>query len=471
MNYSNENKDRREFLGDCGKMTGVAALASVINLSTLGSVAAQTTSHNGDFRAIVNVLLNGGADSFSFIAPADEEQFQRYKDLRRSVAFPREGFTEVASEKDGNFLINNKMADVINMYNAGDLSFVAGVGTLITPINAETNFRGRTPGALGSHSDQLNTWQTSIPQRNKGSLSGTGWIGRLTEILHETHNSDQLFTSNIALGSAKSLVGRNTIPLKVGMNGPNVLNAYNFAKPKALMDLDLEHQYGAILHNHMNALRKKTIDARKTLQQLVKSVKINTAFPDTNLGNQLKQVAKYIKVHKAMGANRQTFTVEDGKYDNHSGTKSKIGAKMPQISQALNAFNKAMKEIGLHDNVLTFISSDFGRMLTPNGSGTNHGWAGNSLVMGGAVQPNRCIGKYPDLTPGAAIFRRTSRPLPQIGTDQFFGALAYWFGVDNDANMELMLPNIRNFKSATGVTPYEPFLGLVTRESLVGRHG
>jgi len=62
---------------------------------------------------------------------------------------------------------------------------------------------------------------------------------------------------------------------------------------------------------------------------------------------------------------------------------------MPPISEALLAFNKAMKEINAHDKVITYTASDFGRNLRSNGSGSGHGWGSNQIVMGGPIKDQR----------------------------------------------------------------------------------
>jgi hypothetical protein len=66
------------------------------------------------------------------------------------------------------------------------------------------------------------------------------------------------------------------------------------------------------------------------------------------------------------------------------------GALLTTLNQALGAFWSALGEIGARSQVTTFTMSDFGRTLTGNGSGSDHAWGGNLLVVGDAVRGNRC---------------------------------------------------------------------------------
>ena len=69
------------------------------------------------------------------------------------------------------------------------------------------------------------------------------------------------------------------------------------------------------------------------------------AFPNTSMGNQLRQVARVIKANltqPALGLNRQIFFCSIGGYDNHqnqglfNGTQGNL---LNQVSQAMATFN------------------------------------------------------------------------------------------------------------------------------------
>ncbi len=142
---------------------------------------------------------------------------------------------------------------------------------------------------------------------------------------------------------------------------------------------------------------------------------INTVFPNTGLANQLKQVAKVIKlVQNAPGLSlsRQIFFVSQGGHDTHQNQLTDQGNNFLDLSQAMNAFYAATVELGLQNNITTFTLSDFGRTLQPSGSGgsigSDHGWGSHQLVMGDAVlgnnfygTPNQSTGKiFPTLQAG-----------------------------------------------------------------------
>ena len=117
-----------------------------------------------------------------------------------------------------------------------------------------------------------------------------------------------------------------------------------------------------------------------------------------------------------------------------------------------------MKEIGYHDRVVTYTASDFGRTLIPNSAGSDHGWGGNQMVMGGPVAGGQVFGSYPSILSDTSTDVGRGRQLPTTSVDEFYASLAYWFGVENNDEMETVVPNIRNFWSKN--SPDIPISGL-----------
>ena len=78
-----------------------------------------------------------------------------------------------------------------------------------------------------------------------------------------------------------------------------------------------------------------------------------------------------------------------------------------QVSVAVQDFFDDLKEHNASENVLMFIFSEFGRRTHDNGSGTDHGAAGVTFVIGDRVNGGE-YGEYPsikreDLQQGALV--------------------------------------------------------------------
>jgi uncharacterized protein (DUF1501 family) len=110
-------------------------------------------------------------------------------------------------------------------------------------------------------------------------------------------------------------------------------------------------------------------------------------------------------------------------------------------------FNLALEELGLSEKVVTYTTSDFGRTVSSNGDGTDHGWGGSQMIMGGGINQSEIIGKLPSLVIGGADdYSEQGRIIPAIANIQVQAELAHWFGVDRTYLRELF-PHISNFQS------------------------
>src|SRR5690606_19705557 len=95
-------------------------------------------------------------------------------------------------------------------------------------------------------------------------------------------------------------------------------------------------------------------------------------------------------------------------------------------------------------SVTAFTASDFGRTLSSNGNGSDHGWGGHHFIIGGAVRGGRFYGTMPVLENGGPDAAEGGRMIPTTAVDQYAATLARWFGVA-DSDLDLVLPNLGNF--------------------------
>ena len=201
------------------------------------------------------------------------------------------------------------------------------------------------------------------------------------------------------------------------------------------------------------------------------------AFPNTGIGNQLKQVAKLIKLNQTavqLGLNRQIFFCSMGGFDTHQDELVAHTNLYGQLSAAMTAFYNETVAQGLAGRITTFTESDFGRTLQPSGTGTtvgsDHAWGNHQIVMGGAVVgkdfygvrgPNG--GVFPDHTLGASNPLDTDgrgRFIPSCSVDLYASTLAQWFGVSlADANT--IFPLLYRFPNTAGNNPGDSHLGFL----------
>jgi len=421
---------RRQFLADCGKMTGIGAMSSILSLRMTNQLLAQSSVNPAitGYKGLVCVFLYGGIDSFNLLLPG-VDGYQEYLDTRGIVGIPQEDMLSrqiIDNTLSQDFHLNPNALGIKSLYDAGDLSFVSNVGSLVAPTTlAEYNNQSvALPYGRFSHNDQIEQWQVSFATSKASSVAGTGWAGRVLDVLNSTANAGATISPSLSpYGANITQVGRTSSPFLTN-GGVDSLDLYADSDNLVhkAMNATLETEYSSVLQSHHNFIRQEAIDQSRELEEVEQNTVINTEFPDSSLGDQLKQIAKYIKANKdkvdgngELLTKRQTFFAGQTGYDTHSS-------------------------------------------LTPNSSGTDHAWGGNQMVMGGPVSGGRVFGTYPEIALNTSTDVGRGRQLPTTSIDQLHASLAHWFGIGNNSDMETILPNIRNFWSATN-TQY-PIPGL-----------
>jgi uncharacterized protein (DUF1501 family) len=119
-------------------------------------------------------------------------------------------------------------------------------------------------------------------------------------------------------------------------------------------------------------------------------------YPNTPLGNGLKQIAQLIKSDVGLEV---AFT-DVGGWDTHAGEggpQGQLANSLKQFSDAISAFACDLRS--RMGDVLLVSMSEFGRTVRENGNrGTDHGHANFMLVLGGGVKGGKVYGQWPGLT-------------------------------------------------------------------------
>lgn len=451
---------RRDFVraaGGCSALTSGAIMSTLLNLKASNAAVSMASNFDG-YRAMVCVFLFGGNDSFNMLVPREEAEYADYAAIRGNpaeggLALAKEDLLPISAVNGRQFGLHPSMPELKSLYDANKCAMIANIGTLVRPTTIADYRSGRNlPTGLFSHLDHIRHWQTSIPQ-SRSHL--TGWGGRMADIVTDTTNDNEVVSMNISLsGVATFETGRNVVPYVVQPGGATELDGYaNSTNARDIIyrqvtDSVLDATYSDLLQKTYARTNRNSIDAAVQFNTAVGGVSLDTVFPESYLGNQLQMIARTIGARETLGQRRQIYFVTVGGWDHHDEVLNNQQGMLADVSQSLNAFYDATVELSVANDVVAYTVSDFGRTLSSNGNGSDHAWGGNQIVVGGSVNGGDIFGDYPasllsDQNTDLDVGR--GRVLPTLSVDEHAAELAMWYGIQNDGNLEAILPNIRNF--------------------------
>lgn len=455
------SRNRRDFLRNsaCATLAAASSGALLTQLGMIGTALAGTTCAGypavDDYRALVCLFLFGGNDSFNLIVPTDTARNVVYAASRGAMAVPREQLLPINVQdatSGHSYGLHPSCAGLAELFDAGDAAFIVNTGTLLQPTRKVDYLAPGypLPPQLFSHSDQQAQWQYGQPTAN----GAVGWGGLLADRLHVL-NPGATIPMSISLGGQNRFqTGASIQPYAMTSAGASTLRGYTpgSAQLAALQEL-LEQTYpDPFARTHAGTFNNALEYSGAMTAALEGVPPLATVFPaDNGIAAALSMVAKVIAARQTLGAKRQVFFLAYGGFDTHSDQLADQPALFSTISTALAAFNAATIELGVHDAVTSFTMSEFGRTLNSDGNGTDHAWAGNQIVMGGAVRGSRLYGTaaasggvYPDLHLDGPDCLQRGQMIPGASTDQFSATLARWMGV-NDCDIATIFPYVGNF--------------------------
>lgn len=446
------DSSRRHFLRGClGAAAGSAGLWATQARLQLALAQMPPTQ---DYKALVCIFLFGGNDSYNMVVPRSSAEYDVYQSVRNNLAIPQADLLPINPANAGavQYGLHPSMSQAQQLFANERLAVLANAGSLITPVS-KSDYQNRTvplPPQLFSHNDQQ-TFMQSLARSN----AKTGWAGRAADIM-QSMNINQQLSMNISLsGSNIWQSGRNVFPYSVSGHGVETFKYFDEASEdsgevtraqvfRTLMEGASSHifqrEYAAIQERAW-ALSGELISA------LGEQPELTTAFPsESNLATNLKMVARLISAREALDVKRQVFFVGFGDFDTHGDQNNRQPALFQELSDAMGAFNSALDELQLADQVTAFTMTDFGRTLTSNGDGTDHAWGGHQLMMGGAVKGGELYGSMPELHLNSDDDIGEGRIIPTTSIDQYGATLAHWFGLPS-ADFGNVFPNLGNFDS------------------------
>jgi uncharacterized protein (DUF1501 family) len=444
---------RRSFLRSVCTAVGMTSLsATVFDLRRIAAAATLA----GDYKALVCVFLYGGNDSNNVLVPRGTD-YAAYAAARGSLALasgPLRPITPISGGDGRQWGLHPSLPGLQNLFNQQRLALVANVGPLVAPVTRAEYLAGTAalPPQLFSHSDQTVHWQTALPDQPVR----TGWGGRVADLLHSLNGTSQVSMSMSLGGNNTFQVGNAVTQYQLSSEGAIGLGWYHDGSqwndpPSTAIRSLMTRSYGNLFQRGYRDVFQRALDQDRLLSGALDAAPaLQTPFPETDLGQQLRMIARIISIREALGLRRQVFFCAAGGYDTHDGqigAQAEVGAHadlLTELDGALSSFYAATVELGVASDVTSFTASDFGRTYISNGGGSDHGWGAHHFVLGGAVSGGRFYGDVPTLAVDGPDDSGDGRWIPTISVDEYSATLARWFGV-SATDLPLVLPNLGRF--------------------------
>lgn len=320
------------------------------------------------YKNLVIIQLSGGNDGLNTIIPFGNDV---YYQKRSTIAINQ---TDIVKLNDMQGL-NPSLAALKEIYDQGWMSIINSVGY---------------PNPDRSHFRSMDIWQTAS---DSNQFLTTGWIGRYLDSNCQTCKNP--YTA-IEVDDTLSLAMKGATMKGIAVQDPNKL--YQETREPFFKDLAHEHGNDHLNEDNLGYLYKTMIETYSSadyIQNTSKTYSVTNSYPNTQLGNQLRTVSKFIN----SGLQTRVYYVSLSGFDTHVRQQDQQSRQLKIYGDAVAAFVKDLKQTGKLDDTMIMTFSEFGRRVEQNASnGTDHGTANNILLLGGKLKKPGIFNDAPNLT-------------------------------------------------------------------------
>jgi len=355
---------RRTFLRGASALAATGWLARQ-PLAALNRHASQDLlGHRKRPLVLVMLELAGGNDGLNTVPPRNNDIYRRERgDLAITDSLR---LTDTAGLHPG-------LKGLHRLYEEGSLAVIEGVGY---------------PDPQRSHFISRDIWHTAD---QGGRTRDTGWLGRLADAhFIESGNPNSV----LSLGTRVPYSCKADRCRAVAVSRPAAFRV--LGDDKLVETLDTAVAANAASDRAREFLRQSYMDARRSsdaVRNAAQDYQPTASYPKSKLADDLRLVAGLI----SGGLDTRVFTVNMGGFDTHSKQATRQAKLLSELDGALSAFLADIEGQAAGNDVVVLVHSEFGRRVTPNGSGgTDHGTAGPVFVAGHAVNGG-LYGAQPDI--------------------------------------------------------------------------
>ena len=352
--------------------------------------------------------LSGGNDGLNTVIPRTKG---RYRDYRPTLAIAEDQIIPINDELG----FHPTMAPLKKFWDEGKLAIFLGIGY---------------PNASYSHFRSMDIWHTCEPD----TLGTEGWLGRAIKDLDP--NAENVLTGvNFGRGLPRALVKDGVPVASVGDLETYGLLTGIEGEDQRSQALDVFGRMyspaigrGAVI----DYIRNTGTDALKGADILATApdkYSSNVEYSSSSVGQYMKNIAQ---THLAGFGTRVLFTTSPyNGFDTHANQALLQAGLWNDVSNTVETFMTDLRDHQASDNVTLLLFTEFGRRISDNGSGTDHGAGGIAFAVGEQVKGG-IYGEYPSLEPsqqeegGNLKFNLDFRSV-------YTSILEDWFGLDPKA--------------------------------------
>ena len=319
--------------------------------------------------------LSGGNDGLNTLIPRNSGL---YRDYRPTLGIPEDQIIPINDELG----FHPAMGPLKKFWDQGKLAIFLGIGYA-------------TPSY--SHFRSMDIWHTCEPD----TIGTEGWLGRA---IKDMDPSGENVLTGVNFGRG--------LPRALAKDGVPVASVGNLETYGLLTGIDGESQRsealdvfgrmyspavgrGAVL-DYIHRTGTDALKGADILATAPDNYSSTVEYSNTTVGQYMKNIAQ---THLAGFGTRILYTTSPyNSFDTHANQGQLHGGLWSDVSNTVENFFDDLHEHDAADNVTLFMFTEFGRRISDNGSGTDHGASGIAFAIGDHVKGG-LYGEYPSLEP------------------------------------------------------------------------
>jgi len=382
-------------------------------------------------RRLVLVQLNGGNDGLGTFVPLD--QYDNLQKARSNIIIPQNklvSFTDTIG-------IHPYFPHAKTLFDEKKLLLIQNVGY---PVPNLSHFRSKDIVTTGSSSDVV---------------LRSGWMGRMLNDLNPDYPEGYPSESN-----------PHPIALTIGSSNSQTCQGYTSNLSAVIKNLNTQYDspdnpvsypetpFGEEMKYITKVMKQTEVYLDAIDEAASKADNLSAHYPasDNSLSDQLRIVARLI----AGGLQTQVYVVSLGGWDTHSAQVAdgapedgKHRTLLTKLSDALYAFQDDLKLLGIENDVIGLVFSEFGRRIKSNASfGTDHGTAWPAMLFGSRINPT-VLGSNPVISD--QVEKKDNLPMQFDFRSVYASIFKEWFEADDTAIEQILfdkfetLPILKNY--------------------------